>query len=56
MLDPPKNGNLANGHDVMMGTDLGRGSDMTFGRFAFFTVPSLSLGEDTQAQWLSEIR
>lgn len=34
----PKNDNLDNGHDVIMETDLGRGLDVAFGRYSFFTV------------------
>lgn len=39
-----------------METDLGRGSEVVFGNFSFFTVPSLLLGKDAQNQLLSEIR
>lgn len=56
ILGLSKNGFLTKGHYVMMETDLGRGSEVVFGNFSFFTVPSLLLGKDAQNQLLSEIR
>lgn len=51
-----KNGILANGHDVIMETDLGWGLEVAFGRFSFLTVPNLLLRKDVQNQLLGEIR